>query len=112
MSVLDNDNKIIFLRKLEKKRCEHSFGINVAKLAGLPQQIIIRAGEILKHLEKLSKKNKNGKQKDLFSLDEEDNYKQYFNRLKQFLEVIDVNTITPVEALVRLQELKKIVKTV
>ena len=112
MSVLDNADKIIFLRKLEKKRCEHSFGINVAKLAGLPHQIITRAGEILKHLEKLDKKNKNVKQKDLFTLDEEDNYKQYFNRFKQFLEAIDVNTITPVEALVRLQELKKIVKTV
>ena len=112
MSVLDNTDKIIFLRKLEKKKCEHSFGINVAKLAGLPQQIITRAEEILKNLERIAKRNKNGKQADLFEMGKEDNYKQYFNRIKQFLEAIDVNTITPVEALVRLQEMKKIAKTV
>jgi DNA mismatch repair protein MutS len=109
-------NKVIFLRKLTPGGTEHSFGIHVAKMAGMPQRIIDRANELLQHLEKdhsggeLTKKGKTTKQ------DPADNYQLSFIQLNDpLLEQIkddilntDIDTLTPVEALMKLNEIKKL----
>ena len=114
-------NKIIFLRKLAKGGSTHSFGIHVAKMAGMPPALIDRANEILsqlehKHVEDAAHPNgKNEKQlkekvKDLslpqMQLSIFDVHSQTFEEIRKLLDEIDINRLTPVEALLKLQQIK------
>ena len=111
VSVMESDNNILFLRKLEPEGSEHSFGIHVAKMAGLPKQVIEIANQKLKFLEKsrntsnrkksLSKKN-NEMQLSFISLDD-----PLVEELKQEILKIDIDNLKPLEALVILNKLKK-----
>ncbi|HYF31592.1 MAG TPA: DNA mismatch repair protein MutS [Chitinophagaceae bacterium] len=104
-------NKIIFLRKLEPGGSTHSFGIHVARMAGMPQSLIQRANEILKQLEekhvdeqageKIKKVSAPKLQLSIF-----DAHSQTFNEIRELLEGLDINRLTPVEALLKLQEIK------
>jgi DNA mismatch repair protein MutS len=114
VSVKEKNNKIIFLRKLQEGGSEHSFGIHVAQLAGMPTSILIRANEILKHLEKdhLNEKNTESiqsipKKYQLTLFEGED---PVFQEIKKLLNGIDINTLSPVEALLKINELKNLFK--
>ena len=110
VSVKEVGNKVIFMRKLKEGGSEHSFGIHVAQMAGMPNPVVIRAAEIMHHLEKDKIRNqteerlkevpKNNFQLNLFEAD------PTFNEIKEILENLDINTISPVEALLKLNELK------
>jgi DNA mismatch repair protein MutS len=114
VSVKELNNKIIFLRKLKPGGIEHSFGIHVAKMAGMPPQMLKRANEILAVLENNLSKEKNAKniktapkeeyQLSIFQLDD-----PVLQSIKEELINIDINTLTPVEALMKLNEIKKMV---
>lgn len=117
VSVKEIDNKIIFLRKLVKGGSEHSFGIHVAKMAGMPQSIVKRANDILKQLETdnrkqgISKKpikditeKREGFQLSFFQLDD-----PVLSQVRDEINSLDVNNLTPMEALNKLNEIKKIV---
>ena len=109
VSVKEVRDKVLFLRKLKPGGSEHSFGIHVAQMAGMPNAIVIRANEIMRHLEKdhsrpdteaiLQELPKSEFQLNLFEADER------FIETKNFLDEIDINTISPVEALLKLNEL-------
>ena len=120
VSVKEIDGKVIFLRKLEKGGSEHSFGIHVAEIAGMPRSIVKRANVILKQLEaenegvgsvgKPSTKEKlqkvdNGVQLSFFQLDD-----PVLEQIRDEILGLDINNLTPVEALNKLNEIKKIVK--
>ncbi len=110
VSVKEVGDKVIFMRKLKKGGSEHSFGIHVAQMAGMPNQVVIRAAEIMQHLEKDKIRNntdekiksipKNNYQMTLFEADPS------FIEIKELLEKLDINTISPVEALLKLNEIK------
>lgn len=108
VSVKEVSDKIIFMRKLKEGGSEHSFGIHVAQLAGMPNRIVFRANEILHFLEKDKHKNEQQKVKDVpkptpqMSLFEAD---PRFKEIEEKLSKIDINTISPVEALLKLNEL-------
>lgn len=116
VSVLEEGNKIIFLRKLQPGGSEHSFGIHVAQMAGMPAPIVQRASEVLKHLEKekihqelhekireMPKQTQTITQLSLF-----EPYNPELEKVKKFFKEIDLNILTPIEALIKLNELKKI----
>ena len=118
VSVKEVDNKVIFLRKLERGGSEHSFGIHVAKLAGMPKSIVKRANTILNQLETdnrqqgISSKptaeiasNRDGMQLSFFQLDD-----PVLSQVRDEILNLDVNNLTPLEALNKLNEIKKIVK--
>ena len=114
VSVKELEDKVVFLRKLEKGGTEHSFGIHVAKMAGMPNEIVLRANEILKHLEK-EKVSDSDKEKlaDLPSNDFQLNLFESdprFERVLGLLNQTDINATSPVEALLKLNELKEILK--
>ena len=111
VSVEEINNEIIFLRKLVPGGSEHSFGINVAQLAGMPNKILIRAYEILLQLEKnnLEKKSKKDLIKSSSQLKLSYNNPDY-KKIKDLIESIDINTINPVQALVKLNEIVGILK--
>ena len=108
-------NKIIFLRKLEPGGSTHSFGIHVARMAGMPNSLIQRANEILKQLEekhvdeqadeKIKRVSAPKVQLSIF-----DAHSQTFNEIRELLDGIDINRLTPVEALLKLQEIKNRIK--
>ena len=105
-------NKVIFLRKLAPGGSTHSFGIHVAKMAGMPASLIERANEILKQLEdQRSSGDLNNQLKNLstqkLQLNIFDVHSQTFEDIRTTLEGIDINRLTPVEALLRLQEIKQ-----
>lgn len=117
VSVKEVDNKVIFLRKLVKGGSEHSFGIHVAKMAGMPQSIVKRAADILKQLETDNRKQgiagkpiadinekREGYQLSFFQLDD-----PVLSQVRDEIRSLDVNNLTPVEALNKLNEIKKIV---
>ncbi len=118
VSVKEINNKVIFLRKLELGGSEHSFGIHVAKMAGMPQTIVKRASEILHQLEKenrqegISSKRKtvgktpttDGVQLSFFQLDD-----PILCQVRDEILHLDVNNLTPLEALNKLNDIKKIV---
>ncbi|MBR9997358.1 MAG: DNA mismatch repair protein MutS [Cyclobacteriaceae bacterium] len=114
VTVKEVGNRILFLRKLKEGGSEHSFGIHVAQMAGIPNPIVIRANEILRHLEKEKLREnhkkrvdsipKNNYQLSLFEADPK------FEEIKQVLDQLDINTISPVEALLKLNEIKTIMK--
>jgi len=114
VSVKEMDNKVIFMRKLKPGGSAHSFGIHVARMAGIPPLVIDRANEILVHLEnerstidtnESVKTIPNNMQLNLFQLDD-----PVLKELKEKMENLDVNTLTPIEALMKLNELKGILK--
>ncbi len=105
-------NKVIFLRKLAPGGSTHSFGIHVAKMAGMPVSLIARANEILKQLEdQRSSGDLNNQLKNLptqkMQLNIFDVHSQTFEDIRKTLEGLDINRLTPVEALLRLQEIKQ-----
>ena len=111
VSVKEVEGKIIFLRKLAAGGSEHSFGIHVAKLAGLPKLVISKANDVLKKLEEqreakdapaLAKKQESDMQLSFFQLDD-----PLLEEIKDDLKSLDLNTLTPVEALMKLNEIKK-----
>ena len=112
VSVEEINNEIIFLRKLVPGGSEHSFGINVAQLAGMPNKILIRAYEILLQLEKnnLEKKSKKDLIKSSSQLKLSYNDLDY-KKIKDLIEAIDINTINPVQALVKLNEIVETLKS-
>ena len=115
VSVKEIDGKVVFLRKLVKGGCEHSFGIHVAKLAGLPQTIVKRANEVLKQLEAANARegiNKSlsdlgeskGVQLSFFQLDD-----PVLSQVRDEILNIDINNLTPMEALNKLNDIKAII---
>ncbi|WP_162343244.1 DNA mismatch repair protein MutS [Cyclobacterium salsum] len=114
VSVKEVGNKVVFMRKLEKGGSEHSFGIHVAQMAGMPNPVVLRAAEIMKYLEKDKKLQqhqdnirdmpKNNYQLSLFEMDPK------FKEAKELLDALDINTISPVEALLKLNEVKKMLE--
>ena len=113
VSVKEIDDKIIFLRKLKKGGSAHSFGIHVAQMAGMPNQIVSRANTIMKQLESshsaetLSEKAKNINKKDDIQLSFYQLDDPTLIQIKEEIMGIDINTLTPVEALLKLSEIKK-----
>lgn len=116
VSVKEVDNKVIFLRKLVRGGSEHSFGIHVAKLAGMPQSIVKRANQILKQLESENRQNgiakptaeiassRGGMQLSFFQLDD-----PVLSQVRDEILQVDINNLTPVEALNKLNEIRKII---
>lgn len=113
VSVKEIDNKVFFLRKLEKGGSEHSFGIHVARMAGMPAQVLRRAEEILKQLEK-SRSDANGNkmtieksapgyQLSFINLDD-----PLLIEVKDLIVGLNINSLTPVEALMKLNEIQQI----
>jgi DNA mismatch repair protein MutS len=102
--------KIIFLRKLAPGGSTHSFGIHVARMAGMPLSLVNRAGQLLAALEK---KQSEGEQLDLspdaqgMQLTIFDAHTEVFDEIRKMLSAIDINSLTPVDALVALNEIKK-----
>lgn len=118
VSVKEVDNKVIFLRKLERGGSEHSFGIHVAKMAGMPKSIVKRGNEILKQLESDNRQqgiagkplaevgeNRGGMQLSFFQLDD-----PILCQIRDEILNLDVNNLTPIEALNKLNDIKKIVR--
>jgi len=106
VSVIEKNNEILFVRKLEKGGSNHSFGIHVAKMAGMPPSILNRANEMLEWLEshRSSKKQKNYKENMQLSFIQLDD--PILEEIKQELINIDINSLTPVEALMKLNNIK------
>lgn len=116
VSVKEVGHQIIFLRKLIPGGSEHSFGIHVAKLAGMPPKVLNRANEILKKLENertggehikesIRKVQKQAVQMQMFSIDD-----PVLVKIRDTLNNLDVNTLTPVEALMKLDEIQRLIK--
>ncbi len=108
-------NKVIFLRKLAPGGSTHSFGIHVAKMAGMPPELIQRANEILQQLEEKNVDNTISEQvKNIGSpklqLSIFDTHSETFAEIRKLLEDIDINRLTPVEALMKLNEVKSLLK--
>ena len=116
VSVKEVDNKVIFLRKLERGGSEHSFGIHVAKMAGMPKSIVKRANDILHQLETDNRQqgiakptaeiasDRDGMQLSFFQLDD-----PVLCQVRDEILNLDVNNLTPLEALNKLNDIKKIV---
>lgn len=119
VAVKEVDGKVIFLRKLERGGSEHSFGIHVAKLAGMPKSIVKRADEILKQLERENRQtgtvtgktitegpsSAGGMQLSFFQLDD-----PVLCQIRDEILNLDVNNLTPLKALNKLNDIKRIVK--
>ena len=116
VSVKEVGNRVIFLRKLVPGGSEHSFGIHVAKMAGMPTKLVGRANEILKRLEQertggehikdsIKKIQQQAYQLQMFSIDD-----PILVKIRDMLNNLDVNTLTPVEALMKLDEIQRILK--
>jgi DNA mismatch repair protein MutS len=122
VTIKESGNKIIFLRKLAEGGSAHSFGIHVARMAGMPNYVVDRANEILKKLEKnrdfeletiddltvsggmsITPQNNKDMQLSFFQLND-----PILNKIKEDILAIDINTLTPVEALLKLNEIKSL----
>jgi DNA mismatch repair protein MutS len=114
VSIQENKGTIIFLRKLISGGSEHSFGIHVAKIAGMPSKVVNRASEILKTLEesrsskgnsdKIKRVTEENLQLSFFQLDD-----PVLESIREELTKIDINTLTPIEALMKLNSIKKMI---
>ncbi len=117
VSIREFNNKVIFLRKLKRGGSEHSFGIHVAKMAGMPRSVVSRAGEILKELEQSHEKqelvkpiadlagHREGYQLSFFQLDD-----PVLKQIRDEIVGLDIDNLTPVEALNKLYNIKKLLK--
>jgi DNA mismatch repair protein MutS len=115
IEIKEANQKIIFLRKLKEGGSEHSFGIHVAKMAGMPQIVVRKAQQMLTQLESQREDLGEGKPKGLpqvgnmqlsmFQLND-----PVLEQLRDELQILDVNTLSPIEALMKLNELKKMMK--
>ncbi|WP_410221332.1 DNA mismatch repair protein MutS [Pedobacter sp.] len=116
VTIKEMQNKVIFLRKLVPGGSEHSFGIHVAKMAGMPSKLISRAHEILKRLEidrtegqsikdSIKKVQNQAYQLQMFAIDD-----PVLVKIRDSLNNLDVNTLTPVEALLKLDEIQRLIK--
>jgi len=116
VTVREINNKVIFLRKLMPGGSEHSFGIHVAKMAGMPTKLVSRANEILKRLEQertggeqikdsIKRVQKQAYQLQMFSVED-----PVLIKIRDVLNHLDVNTLTPVEALMKLDEIQRVLK--
>lgn len=115
VSVKEVDGKVLFMRKLVKGGTEHSFGIHVAQMAGMPRSVVERAGDILKELESAHRGNgldkpvdqiaahREGMQLSFFQLDD-----PVLKKIRDEIKGMDINNLTPIEALNKLNEIKKI----
>jgi DNA mismatch repair protein MutS len=115
VSIKELDDRVIFLRKLKRGGSEHSFGIHVARMAGMPKSVVKRAGEILVELEKshnrnsLSKpmvqvaENREGMQLSIFQLDD-----PVLSQIRDEIKGLNINNLTPIEALNKLNDIKKL----
>lgn len=114
VSVKESGNKVIFMRKLVPGGSAHSFGIHVAKMAGMPKKVLERANLVLKQLEKSHSQSDKGKNKkdrndkdfqlSFFKLDD-----PVLERVREEIMKTDINSLTPVEALLKLNEIKKLI---
>jgi DNA mismatch repair protein MutS len=117
VSIKEFNNKVIFLRKLKRGGSEHSFGIHVARMAGMPRSVVRRADEILKELEQSHEKkeltkpiadiagHREGMQLSIFQLDD-----PVLKQIRDEILEIDIDNLTPVEALNKLYNIKKLLK--
>ena len=117
VSIKELNNKVIFLRKLKRGGSEHSFGIHVARMAGMPRSVVTRADEILKELEQSHDKkelakpiaeiagHREGMQLSIFQLDD-----PVLKQIRDEILEIDIDNLTPVEALNKLYNIKKVLK--
>lgn len=117
VSIKELNNKVIFLRKLKRGGSEHSFGIHVARMAGMPKSVVNRAEEILKELEQSHNKqvlakpiadiasHREGMQLSIFQLDD-----PVLKQIRDEILEIDIDNLTPVEALNKLYSIKKVLK--
>ena len=116
VTVKEVNNKVIFLRKLVPGGSEHSFGIHVAKMAGMPTKLVSRANEILKRLEQertggekiknsIKKVQKQAYQLQMFAVED-----PVLLKIRDVLNNLDVNVLTPVEALMKLDEIQRLIK--
>jgi len=117
VSIREFNNKVIFLRKLKRGGSEHSFGIHVAKMAGMPRSVVSRADEILKELEQSHEKqelakpiaglagHREGYQLSFFQLDD-----PVLKQIRDEIVGLDIDNLTPVEALNKLYNIKKLLK--
>ena len=117
VSIKELNNKVIFLRKLKRGGSEHSFGIHVARMAGMPRSVVTRADEILKELEQSHDKkeltkpiaeiagHREGMQLSIFQLDD-----PVLKQIRDEILEIDIDNLTPVEALNKLYNIKKLLK--
>ncbi len=115
ISIREMEDKVIFLRKLVRGGSEHSFGIHVARMAGMPKSVVKRAGEILRDLETSHDKktlakpvadlaaNREGYQMSIFQLDD-----PVLKQIRDEIKNLDINNLTPVQALNKLYEIKKV----
>jgi len=115
VSIKEMEDRVIFIRKLEPGGSEHSFGIHVAQMAGMPRSVVQRAGEILEELEKSHQKHsltkpvgdlaaqREGFQTSIFQLDD-----PVLKQIRDEIQNLDVDNLTPIEALNKLNEIKKI----
>ncbi|MFP4622177.1 MAG: DNA mismatch repair protein MutS [Bacteroidales bacterium] len=114
ITVKEQDDKVIFIRKLKRGGSEHSFGIHVARMAGMPKSVVARANEILKDLENSENKgtvskpvgeiagHRTGMQTTIFQLDD-----PVLKQIRDEIKNIDINNLTPVEALNKLNEIRR-----
>ena len=110
VSVKENKNNIIFIRTLKQGGSEHSFGIHVAKMAGIPNQVVKKANNTLKQLESSrSQASGSTKEKQEFQLSFFDIDDPVLEQIRDDLLEIDINSLTPVEALMKLNDIKKII---
>jgi DNA mismatch repair protein MutS len=117
VSIKELNNKVIFLRKLKRGGSEHSFGIHVARMAGMPRSVVMRADEILKELEQSHDKkqlakpiaelagHREGMQLSIFQLDD-----PVLKQIRDEILGIDIDNLTPMEALNKLYNIKKVLK--
>jgi DNA mismatch repair protein MutS len=117
ISIKELNNKVVFLRKLKRGGSEHSFGIHVARMAGMPRSVVNRADDILKELEQGHEKqelarpiadiagHREGMQLSIFQLDD-----PVLKQIRDEILEIDINNLTPVEALNKLYNIKKLLK--
>lgn len=115
VSIQETEDRVLFVRKLERGGSEHSFGIHVARMAGMPRSVVNRASEILEELEKSHQKNsltkpvgdlasqREGFQMSFVQLDD-----PVLKRIRDEIRNLDVDNLTPIEALNKLNDIKKI----
>ena len=117
VSVKEIDGKVVFLRKLARGGSEHSFGIHVAKLAGMPKSIVKRADQVLHHLEEVNRRDGNAPEKQLATLEASAGMQLSFFQLddpllaqiRDAIAGLDIDRLTPVDALNKLNDIKQLI---